>query len=184
MNSNPSAAMSNFDTKDQYSARNYKALRKFDDDYMWSMSWDELENKFEPKHEVSFNEQAHIRRREEERKNTNVLNSKGLNSARRLGNRISPLRKDALTNPGEEQDREWWHSWKRNRGSSLTSSITARSSRTPGRHISREQFRQEIQHSRPRKRGVGHERSTFGGRRGIVSWKFQRRGLRGFRNKI
>ena len=77
MNSNPSAAMSNFNTKDQYSRRNYKASRKFNDDYMWSMSWNELENKFEPKHEVSFNEQAHIRRREEERKkHEDVLNSK------------------------------------------------------------------------------------------------------------
>ena len=42
---------------------------------------------------------------------------------------------------------------------------------------------EETEDSRPRKRGVGHERSTFGGRRGIVSPEnSKRRGLRGFRN--
>ena len=101
MNSNPSAAMSNFNTRDQYSSRNYKALRKFDDDHMWSMSWNELENNFEPKHEISFNEQAHIRRREEERKKHERIKFKRppMNSTRRLGNRISPLRKRSVTNP-------------------------------------------------------------------------------------
>ena len=109
MNSNPSAAMSNFDTKDQYSARNYKALRKFDDDYMWSMSWNELENKFEPKHEVSFNEQAHIRRREEERKKHERIKFKRppyeFYSQARKPN-ISAAEKVINESTGEEQDRE------------------------------------------------------------------------------
>ena len=189
MNNNPNAAMSNFGAKDQYSFSNYKTLRKFDDDNVWSMSWNELENDFEPKHEKSFNEQAHIRRREEERTKYERIKFKRppMNSSRRHGNRISPRHKRLVSDPQGKSKIES-HAVRRNKNQavpSLASSMTARSSRTPGRHISREQFNsmKSPQRSRPRKRGVGHERSTFGGRRGIASPENpQRRGLRGFRN--
>ena len=70
--------------------KKFKTSRKFNDDNMWSMSWNELENDFEPKHEIPFNEQAHMRRREEERKKYELLNSKApMNSTRRLETNIS-----------------------------------------------------------------------------------------------
>jgi hypothetical protein len=156
---------------------------------MWSMSWNELESNFEPSRALPYNETSQIRRREKERANFERLKLKQppQNLKRRNTNRKSPLSKRSMvsnhilnsnrnkTNSGVTKYRI------RNTGVSDLSNNITRSSRTPGKHISREQFNSMKSPRRGRQRGIGHGRSTFAGRQGIASPYRQVRGLRGMK---
>ena len=167
---------------------------KFDDDHMWSMSWNELESDFEPTRAMPYNERSHIRRREKERANFERIKLKQppQNSKRRNTNRKSPLAKrttipnynrsnrNSITNLNHNSNNVPKYRMKNTGISDLSSSIP-RSSRTPGRHISREQFNSMKSPRRGRRRGIGHGRSTFAGRDSVASPDRSQRGLRGMK---
>ena len=161
---------------------------------MWSMSWNELESDFEPTRAMPYNERSHIRRREKERANFERIKLKQppQNSKRRNTNRKSPLAKrttipnynrsnrNSITNLNHNSNNVPKYRMKNTGISDLSSSIP-RSSRTPGKHISREQFNSMKSPRRGRRRGIGHGRSTFAGRDSVASPDRSQRGLRGMK---